>query len=267
MKRKRKTTRKKVRTKSRQRAKRVTLDQLTPEQLQQQVARTTTGELVQPTRLHYAVSEPTQTAQTLLSLECMDDDPERHRWVWVYTQEASRIPLEKHPKDGPVVIGEFFWKGDSELVLDMRSIERALAAVEFFDHHLPRTLAQLTHVTMINRLFSFAALLRYQSIHAMFEQLPLTEVNPDELVAELLTIKEHTRNPQERDAALAQIVENLTQRPEPEMEKFPVRYYEEGIDSLRLNLHTQQAVAVQHWQGNTAYTSYNAIQDILQQGR
>ena len=267
MKRKRKrkhtTTKKTRRAQGRQRS-----GGLSPAQLQH-VAGTTTGELLQPTRLHYAIADPSQAERILLNLECMDTDPPRQRWVWLYTQEAAHLAFQKHPtpQDGPVVIGEFCWNGPEELVLNARSIERALAAVEFFDQCLPRTVAQLAHVTLINRLFSVADTLQIHSLHALFEDTPLTEVDPDALVEKLLTAKEHSQNAHQQESAIAQIIEELGQRPEPEMEKFPAYYYDEGIDSLRLQLRTQQAVAVQHWHGNTAYTKHDAIQDMLQQSQ
>jgi len=229
----------------------------------QNVAGTTTGELVQPTRLHYTVADPDETERTLLKLDCMESDPTRKRWVWMYTKEASSLPLRKAPVNDSVVIGEFFWNGDTELVLNVRSIERALAAVEFFDRHLSRTLAKLTHVTVINRLFSVADINNNPSLQALFEQTPLIELDPDALAAKILTAKEQSQNVHQQRAAAAQIFEELIQRREPEMEKFPVHYYEDGIASLRLKLYTSQAVAVQHWKGNLKYTSYDAIQDMM----
>ncbi len=239
---------------------------LSPEQLRQ-AAGTTTGELLQPTRLHYAVSNQIQTEQTLLKLGCIESDPPRKRWVWLYTQEAAHIAFQKHPgsHDEPIVIGEFCWNGPEELVLNARSIERALAAVEFFDQYLPRVMAQLTHVTVINRLFSVAEMLQISSMHTLFEQTPLTEVDPDTLVEQLLSATAHSQNAHQKEGAIAKIIDELTSRPNPEMEKFPTYYYEEGIDQLHLQLRTQQTVAVQHWQGNTAYTTHDAIRDMLHQ--
>lgn len=72
------------------------------------------------------------------------------------------------------------------------------------------------------------------------------ELDPDALAAKLLTAKEQSRNVHQQRAAAAQILEELIQRREPEMEKLPVHYYEDGISSLRLKLYTSQAVAVQH---------------------
>ncbi|MCP4400817.1 MAG: hypothetical protein GY801_26385 [bacterium] len=119
----------------------------------------------------------------------------------------------------------------------------------------------------MNRLFSVADTMNIHSLQTLSEQTPLTELDPDVLVTKLLTVKEQSQNVHEYDVAMAQIFEELMQCPEPEMEKFPAHYHEDGIASLRLKLHTQQAVAVQHWQGKTDYTSYNAIQDTLQRSQ
>ncbi|MCP4395748.1 MAG: hypothetical protein GY801_00345 [bacterium] len=261
MKRKRKRAKKNTRQRNQKRPTGLSSEQL------QQVARTTTGELFQPIRLHYAVSDPLQVKRTLLNLGCMDADPAQQRWVWLYTQEASRIPLQKAPETDPIVIGEFLLNGNEEVVLNVRSVERALAAVEFFDRHLPRSFAKLTHVTIINHLFSIADSMNISSLQALFEQKPLTEHDPDAMVARLLEMKEKSLNAHQQESAMAHFIEELTQQPEPEMEKFPAQYYEDGMASLRLKLRTQQAVAVKHWQGNTTYTSYNVIQDILRQSQ
>ncbi len=85
------------------------------------------------------------------------------------------------------------------------------------------------------------------------------------MTAKLLEMKEKSLNAQQQESAMAHFMEELTQQPESEMEKFPAHYYEDGMASLRLKLHTQQVVAVQRWQGNETYTPYNAIQDILRQ--
>ncbi|MCP4011276.1 MAG: hypothetical protein GY726_17385, partial [Proteobacteria bacterium] len=77
---------------------------------------------------------------------------------------------------------------------------------------------------------------------------PLTEVDPEALVEQLLATKAHSQNAHQQEEALAHILDELTQRPQPEMEKFPIYYYDEGIDGLSLQLRTQQTVAIQHWQ-------------------
>lgn len=234
-----------------------------PPELANRLAVTTTGELFQPVRLHYAVSDPLQTERTLLKLKCMDKDPKRGRLVWLYIEEAARIPLPKVPASGPLVIGEFYRHGPGEMVLNVRSIERALAAVEFFDRHLPRTLAALTHMTVINRLSSIAATQNMLDLNAWFENGPVTEQHPEELLARLEGVKGQTRDAAERSATMMQIFQELTQQPEPEMEKFPTHYYEDGIESLRMKLNVSQLVAGQHWQGNKGYTSFNAIADAM----
>ncbi len=97
------------------------------------------------------------------------------------------------------------------------------------------------------------------------QQTPLTEHDSEAMIAKLVGTKETSQNAHQRASAIAQMIEELQHRPEPDMEKFPAHYYEDGMASLRLKLRTQQAVAVQHWQGNTSYTSYQAIQDMVRQ--
>lgn len=234
-----------------------------PPELANRLAATTTGELFQPVRLHYAVSDPAQTERTLLKLKCMDRDPKRGRLVWLYTNEAAQISFSQAPVSDSVVIGEFYSQGPREIVLNVRSIERALAAVEFFDRHLPRTVAALTHLTVFNRLFRISETKEVTSLHALFENSPLTELHPEELEAKLAAIQGQTQDAAARSAAMLRILQELIQQPEPVMEKFPSHYYEDGIATLRLKLYTAQRVALQHWQGNTGYTSFDAITDTM----
>jgi hypothetical protein len=45
----------------------------------------------------------------------------------------------------------------------------------------------------------------------------------------------------------------------PEIERFPIHFYEDGIDGFAMTLRYRQTVALQHWLGNTEYTLMDAI--------
>lgn len=100
---------------------------------------------------------------TLLAVEkifsvmrCMDTDDKGKRWVWLYTAEAERLVFENSYAEipeslRPIIIGSFFQKPDNILVLDLRSVDRALKAITFFDKYIPRKHAKVLHMSILNR--------------------------------------------------------------------------------------------------------------------
>src|SRR5215475_15151335 len=62
------------------------LSQIPPENADQ-VAMTTTGELMQLIRLHYTVEDSEKLRALFASLRCMEYDASHTRWVWLYTEE------------------------------------------------------------------------------------------------------------------------------------------------------------------------------------
>ena len=119
---------------------------------------TTTGEPFQPARLHYSVRDRQRLEACFRKLRCMGFDEDRNRWVWHYDDEARSLKFKQSWKDvskhGAVVLGSFYIRGTSAAELYVRSIERALMAVTFFDEYVPRTVARITDMDVANRLFS-----------------------------------------------------------------------------------------------------------------
>src|SRR5271157_1130035 len=119
---------------------------------------TLTGEHFQPVRLHYRVLNHPGLKRAFEKLRCLEYDAPRKRWVWLYAHEAKNLRFQRSyaqfPKElHPIVIGAFFLRTQETLLLDLRSCERALLAIPFFDTHLPRKLVALEHAEIVNRLF------------------------------------------------------------------------------------------------------------------
>src|SRR5437879_8715594 len=87
------------------------LSQIPPESADQ-VAMTTTGELLQLIRLHYEVEDGEQLRALFASLRCLDYDASQRRWVWLYTEEARTLPFKDRRASKNVVLGEFVFKGE-----------------------------------------------------------------------------------------------------------------------------------------------------------
>ena len=113
-----------------------------PPESANQVAMTTTGEILQLIRLHYEVGDVEQLRAIFASLRCLEYDDSQTRWVWLYTAEARTLPFKDRRAADNVVLGEFVFKGETDVVLNLRSFARATNALVFFDHHIPRTVSR-----------------------------------------------------------------------------------------------------------------------------
>src|SRR6266516_3307621 len=127
-----------------------------PPESANQVAMTTTGEILQLIRLHYEVQDVDKLRAIFASLRCLEYDASQKRWVWLYTEEARALPLKDRRAANNVVLGEFVFKSARDVVLNLRSFERATQAIVFFDTYIPRTVARVTAATIANRLLSTA---------------------------------------------------------------------------------------------------------------
>jgi hypothetical protein len=220
--------------------------------------------------LHYAVADAAQAEKILLALKCMENDPPRRRWVWLHVGEAGELAFFKSPPSfmEPIVLGEFRWKGGGELVLNTRSIERALAAVEFFDQRLPLDVARLAYITIVTRLFSAEEMLSIEDLHEFFERTPTQELNPEAFIEKIYNAKAAKKGFFPNARAFIEIVEEIARQKPPEMEKIPTDLYGEeggGLGHLSYQLRIRQTVAYRHWQGNTDYTALDAVRELMRE--
>ena len=65
-----------------------------PPESADQVAMTTTGEILQLIRLHYAVDDIDALRALFASLRCLEYDASQTRWVWLYTEEARTLSFK-----------------------------------------------------------------------------------------------------------------------------------------------------------------------------
>jgi len=214
-----------------------------------QVLTTTTGELMQPIRLHYNIFNKKELLRVFNKLGCVELDPPRNRWVWVYAREATALKFKRSyddlPKDARnVVLGAFFITSETRAHLDVRSVERALAAVEFFDKRITRATAKLRHLCILNRLFS----------------------DPEEFPEnfDVFFDTEEARNFDSATAQLAMIADALkgVNRQTPEVEYLPAVYYEGGVSQMKLMLFARQTVAFKHFVGEIDYSFEDYIREV-----
>src|SRR6266702_4001006 len=173
--------------------------QIPPENADQ-VAMTTTGEILQLMRLHYEVLDVEHLRALFASLRCLEYDASQTRWVWLYTEEARTLSF-KDPRAGTnVVLGEFVFKGGTAVVLNLRSFERATNALVFFDHHMPRTVARVTAMTVSNHLLSTAEAASLGSLDHYFDTAEVVVKDPATLLHEVEALVARTPDLQERFA-------------------------------------------------------------------
>jgi hypothetical protein len=244
------------------------LTQIPPEHADQ-LAMTTTGEIMQPICLHYEVLDGEQLRATFTKLRCIEDDAPRKRWVWLYMDEARTLSFKTPAAADNTVLGEFVFKGSHEVVLNLRSIKRATQAIEFFDEHIPRTVARVTSVTVSNRFLRLAEASTLTSLDRYFERADVVVKDPASLVETLKDMASSIPDDRDRIAAVMNYMDEKAKQPVPAMERFPLDYedYDEGgIRAVEAFLAPHTVIAMQHWEGNTDYTRHDLIQDMLRDG-
>gem|GEM_PF-991962 len=236
-----------------------------PPESADQVALTTTGEILQLIRLHYEVVDVEQLRALFASLRCLEYDASQTRWVWLYMEEARTLPFKDRRASKSVVLGEFVFKGQTDVVLNLRSFARATNALVFFDRHIPRTVARVTAMTVSNRLLSTAEAASLGSLDQYFDHAEVVVTDPASLLHDVEELVARTPNLQERFALLDQYLTDRAQAPVSALERLPVHYYEDGIRAVEALLSIRQVRAMHHWQGHTSYTYQDIVRDMLRE--
>ncbi|EYF06602.1 hypothetical protein [Chondromyces apiculatus] len=132
---------------------------------------TATGEPYQPVRMFFVIESRPWVVQVLAQLRCMREVRKREAWVWVYADEAAAVPLSKRVGDlpvevQPVVLGTMRFPEDGVMMLEVRSLERAIAAARFFGPILVGR-ARLARVRVVNRWFAEEEMKKEEGIEGL----------------------------------------------------------------------------------------------------
>ncbi len=228
---------------------------------------TMTGDVFQPVRLHYQVLDHGKLLQAFAGLRCVARDPTQPRRVWLYDFEAKKVrlptPCAQIPKHlRPIVIGSIFLRTREEMLLDLRSVERALAAIPFFDRHIPRNVARVAEAEVVNKLFP-ATGNQELTPDCLFDQQPSVTRHPDAEVRRITELVAGIADPQERLRIALEDMQTRSKEPLPEIERLPVHYYEDGLAGFENALKFRQIVAMQHWLGNAGYSLLDVIPSVV----
>jgi hypothetical protein len=234
---------------------------------------TRTGEPYQPSRVYYQVFNQKTVIGAFKKLRCMQWEPRLNAWRWLYDQEARKIRFDvswnQVPKEHrPIVLGDFYFRGSTEMVLDVRSFQRVIHAIQFFDKHINRRAARVTKLRVVNKFFNMDDRLRDEQLHPpfdyFFDREDLDLPDPVAFARELeKTIQEQT-DEGDRIQAFSSFLEERSKQPLPEIEEIPAHFYEDGIASLEMALMMRTVEARQHWAGNTKFTQFDLISDMVQ---
>lgn len=232
-----------------------------------------TGEVVQPARLYYRILNKKTILGAFKKLRCISYVPWLEMWQWLYEQEAKKIRFErsyhKIPKaQRPIALGQFRIRGN-DLILDVRSFDRVLTAIEFFDKRINRRAAQIYKIRIVNRLFDGTKpenleITETPYDHFFDERDDIALPEDEKIEADLAAINEKYEDEAEREEAITDYLTELEQQPTPEIEELPVHFYEkEGLLGLKLSLTTRSLEAQSHWQGHTEINKFDLMQDFL----
>lgn len=233
-----------------------------------QLIHTRTGEEYQPARIYLQVSNLKTVLGVFEKLRCVEYSHMFNCWRWLYDQEAKKlhfkISYNKIPKEfRPLVLADIYVRGD-QIVMDVRSLQRALHAVDFFYKRINPRAARITHVRVVNRLFD--AMVEDEKelqppFDHFFERDDVYIPDMEELDRKLVEVTEQYEDMEERSEALMAYLEQQSKKTLPLLEQIPVNVYEDKTAAgLNMALVFRNLEAVQHWMGNTSFTQYDAIQ-------
>jgi len=191
----------------------------------------------------------------------------QNRWVWLYEAEAKKLKFKgsyhEIPKERrPIILGSFYSKNEEKMYLNVNSFDRAKKAVVFFDKYLPRTIAKVTDITVLNKIFDFfdGNMPRHEDY---FDQESIEINDQQKIINQLKNTTSSIKNPEEKLKAALTIFENNSKEPFPEVERFPIHFYEDGLTGLDGSLIMRETIALQHWNGNKDYSFYDLMQKII----
>jgi hypothetical protein len=202
----------------------------------------------------------------------MAQEPGGRVWQWLYQYEAAAItfgvPYAEVPDEvQPLIIGRGKFPDPKRLVIEVRSIQRAIEAAKFFGPILGDRVV-LRRVRLINRWFagSEAAggldrLDRLLDANVVVIDPAKTESELDRLMAKFSTKRE-------KRAAWDAYHEARRREDVPLVEDFPLAPEEETPEfrDLSMTLMFRAVHAWEHWRGNNDLTLGDIIHRTIEDG-
>ncbi len=235
--------------------------------------KTLTDELFQPMRLYYIVHDKAHLETCFKSLRCLKYDEKLNDWVVEYRDEAADLKLgvkpEKVPKEAqPLIIATIYIENETTMLVDIRSIERAKKLIEFIDIWVPRTAAEITHAAIYNQLITTSRNKTSKELSDIdyddiFNQKNIFVVDPDRAIHDAEEIAKKHKNKNEKLHAIMEKVEENSKKQLPKVEKLPIHFYEEGINTFSMACQMRQMIAMKHYYGDINYSFYDLTQELV----
>ena len=97
----------------------------------------------------------------------------------------------------------------------------------------------------------------------IFDQKNITVIDPEKTIQESKAIVAQYETEEERLEAMLQTTENNSKKPLPKVEKFPIYFYEDGIEAFSTSCQMRQMIAMKHYLGDENYSFYDLMQDTI----
>jgi hypothetical protein len=138
------------------------------------------------------------------------------------------------------------------MYLDVGSVERAIKAVEFFDRHIKRVVAEIEYVAIYNQVCSRMEEHPGPCFDRIFSEIHTEDIElavEERLAAAAASIRE------------GRVIGMMNAKHFELVEAFPARYHEDGLPNLEASLMARQAVAVARWSEKADYCMTDFIKD------
>lgn len=227
---------------------------------------TLTGEPLQLARIHFVISHQDGVIHDFEKMKCMAYDDDKRRWVWQYDNEAGKLSFTTRRKDlpkniGSIVLGSFYLPNAERMYLDVNSFDRAIAAIQFFDQHLSRENALLSHIQIVNKCFQITQDMRPPAHNKFLDPLFPDEPDEDEFIEEILG--DTSLNKEEKLLRFQQRFQDDVRKPLSPIESLPIHFYTDGIEGLKSGLKMRHLIALKNWTGDEKFTFIDIFQQML----
>jgi SEC-C motif len=233
------------------------------------VLKTTTHEPFMLMRLYYTIYNKAVLMKTLGALRCvclLDN----YKFMINYHYETKNIGLSgKHdqvPKNlYPIILAKGKIIGETSMVIDLRSFERGCCIIEFLNHYIPRDIAEITHMATYNKMHKVTKKTIPDLMNINYDSL-FSEENihrPNMRCDKVMSDAEKTDSVEEAQELMMNFMrESVVEKPNL-IEKYPVHYYEDGINFIKYILKFRQLLAYEHLMGNKSLTMFQLISKII----
>ena len=224
----------------------------------------TAGEILQPVRLRCKIVDRTALFGKMKTIKCLGFEGSKALCGWFFSNEVLKtkhgMKMPKLGRGQVVTIGKIAFT-DDEMLIMVNSIERALLAIRFFSHFLPKKAMLFETVDLCNKLVDAdpknASL--FTPIETFFENK--TFIKDSDIKKFVDNFDKKSDN---KDNILEDLMKIMRSKPTPEYENLPLNFDEDGLMSIENTFNLRQELALRHLQGETSLTMFQMMSEGLE---